>query len=248
MINKPEYHNRGFIITKGSINKAPYSAFNNTLNDSTCLNKFLEKNNVSSIYVCGVGRENSVKNTLLDSINYTFLKERILIYDSSMPILVEPLKDEDDESRFVSKDNDWSESLKEKNIIIQNTQEVLELESLEKTKFDRPKFFQAANNMSKFFGNAGDIVQFDYNEYLKLLPKKSSKNNINTSNRKSKKASNIKAIKASNINASNKNAIKASNIKASNKNASNRKAINASNRKSKKASNKNAIKASNTKK
>jgi nicotinamidase-related amidase len=193
MINKPEYHNRGFIITKGSVNKGPYSAFNNTLNDSTCLNKFLEKNNISSIYVCGIGRENSIKNTLLDSINYNFLKERVLIYDSSMPILVEPLKEEDDESRFVSKDNDWSESLKEKNIVIQNTQEVLDLQDLEKTRFDRPKFFQAANNMSKFFGNAGDTVQFDYNEYLKLLPKKSLKNNINTIKANTRKANNRKA-------------------------------------------------------
>ena len=91
-INKPEYHNRGFIITKGSVDRAPYSAFKNTKNEDTCLANFLMENNVGMISVCGVGREkNSIKKTLLDSLKYGFIKERNLIYNASMPMLVQPI-------------------------------------------------------------------------------------------------------------------------------------------------------------
>jgi len=188
-INEPEYHNRGFVVSKGSVNKSPYSAFKNTLNDDICLADFLKKNGVNSMYVCGIGRENTIKRTLLDSLNFRFIMERVLVYNATMPILVEPITEEDEEVKMVLSENSWSERLQQKGIIVQNAEEVFNIEDVIETKYDKSKVSEGVNSMVSVFKNSRSPPQINIKEYSKLIKKrpKSKKNNRNNKNLYNKK-------------------------------------------------------------
>jgi len=193
-INEPEYHNRGFVVSKGSVNKSPYSAFKNTLNDDICLADFLKKNGVNSMYVCGIGRENTIKRTLLDSLNFRFIMERVLVYNATMPILVEPITEEDEEVKMVLSENSWSEKLQQKGIIVQNTEEVFNIKDVIETKYDKSKVSEGVIDMVSVFKNSRSPPQMNINEYSKLIKKrpkskKSKKNNKNLYNKNNNKTS-----------------------------------------------------------
>lgn len=117
VINKPMYDNRGFVIIKGGNVIGPHSAFFNTKNKDTGLGDFLKKNKVSSISVCGMGRETSVYDTLIDSNKFGFIKERIIIYDATLPLGIDKLKIKNvskDYNKDKIKGNKWLKELKEK--------------------------------------------------------------------------------------------------------------------------------------
>ena len=182
-INKPEYHNRGFIITKGSVNRAPYSAFKNTKNEDTCLSDFLIENNVGMISVCGVGRENSIKKTLLDSLKYGFIKERILIYNASMPMLVQPISKKNRDVVMALKDNTWSRELKKKGINMFDAQDILADKERLETNHDKMKVSKGINSLVSIFKNSRTEETSDFNTYqntLKKRKKKSKKKKNNT--------------------------------------------------------------------
>lgn len=178
-INRTNNHNRGFIVTKGSINRSPYSAFKNSLGETTCLDEFLRNNKVNSLYVCGIGRENTVKRTLLDSLKYDFIRTRTLIYDASMPILVAPVIKKDEDVRMVGIDNDWTESLKNKGIMVENSNFFLNLGNSLKTKLDKSQISQGVSNIVSIFGDSRQTKRKQYNNYEKLVEprKKKSKKN-----------------------------------------------------------------------
>ena len=176
-INKPEYHNRGFIITKGSVNRAPYSAFKNTKNEDTCLGDFLRQNNVGTICVCGVGRENSIKKTLIDSLTYGFLEERILVYNASMPMLVQPVSKKNIDVVRTLKENTWTRELKKKGINVFDTQEVIAEKKKVETDHDKVKVSKGINSLVSIFKNSRAHEETDFNTYQKSLKnrKKSKK-------------------------------------------------------------------------
>jgi nicotinamidase-related amidase len=191
-INEPYYHNRGFIVSKGSINKSPYSAFKNTLQEGTCLSDFLKKNKVNSLYVCGIGRENTIKRTLLDSLNFKFIKERVLVYNATMPILVEPINEDDEDVKMVLSENSWTEKLYQKGIITKNAEEVFDIDDVIETKYDKSKVSEGVNSMVSVFKNSRSPPQMNFNDYSKLIQKrtktkKNNKNNKNTKNTKNNK-------------------------------------------------------------
>ena len=117
VINKPKFDNRGFVIIKGGNVIGSHSAFFNTKNKDTGLSAFLKKNKVSSISVCGVGRETSIYDTLVDSNKFNFIKERIIIYDATLPLDIDKLKIKKMSKDFKKeniKGNKWLKSLKDK--------------------------------------------------------------------------------------------------------------------------------------
>lgn len=91
-INSTRYYNRGYIITKGNDNSNCHSAFYNSNNKSTGLDNFLKCNNVKSVSVCGIGREEHIYNTLADSLQFNFLEERIVLHDATKPINIDLAK------------------------------------------------------------------------------------------------------------------------------------------------------------
>lgn len=116
-IKKPIYKNRGFIVFKGNALGDSRSAFKNSLDKKTGLEDFLRCNKINSIFVCGMGRENAVKNTLLDSNSLKFIKERILVYDATLPIGLDIV---DDKSVYKStlKNNNFVKNLSENKITV----------------------------------------------------------------------------------------------------------------------------------
>ena len=182
-INKPEYHNRGFITTKGSVNRAPYSAFKNTKNEDTCLSDFLKKNNVGIIAVCGIGRENSIKKTLLDSLKYGFIKERILIYNASMPMLVQPISKKNRDVAMARKDNTWSRELKKKGIVTIDSEEILKDKERVETNHDKKKVSQGINSLVSIFKNSRPNPVSDFNNYQNTLQKRKKKSKKKNNNR-----------------------------------------------------------------
>ena len=91
-INSARYYNRGYIVTKGNDSSNFHSAFYNSNNKSTGLDDFLRCNNVKSLAVCGIGREEQVYNTLADSLKLNFLEERIVLHDATKPINIDLAK------------------------------------------------------------------------------------------------------------------------------------------------------------
>ena len=176
-INKPDYHNRGFIITKGSVNRGPYSAFKNTLNESTCLADFLKENNVSALYACGIGRENTIKRTLMDSLKYKFIRDRVLLYDATMPILISPLSKKDESAKMVMLENEWTENLQNNGIVVKPVNFYLDLEQAIKTKLDSSQISQGISDIVSVFGNSrSSPKKVEYNNYFeKLEPRKKKK-------------------------------------------------------------------------
>ena len=194
-INKPDYHSRGFIITKGSVNRGPYSAFKNTLNESTCLGDFLKENNVSGVYVCGVGRENTIKRTLMDSLKYKFIRDRVLLYDATMPILISPLSKKDEYAKMVSIDNEWTENLQKSGIVVKPVNFYLDLQQARKTKYDKSQISEGISDIVSIFGNSRSTPsKVEYNNYFKKLEprkkkkKKKTKKNVKGNNAKGSNA------------------------------------------------------------
>jgi nicotinamidase-related amidase len=116
-IKKPIYKNRGFIVFKGNALGDARSAFKNTLDKKTGLDEFLKCNKINSIFVCGMGRENAVKNTLLDSTNLSFIKERILVYDATLPVGLD-LVDDKSVYKKTLKGNNFVKQLRNKKIVV----------------------------------------------------------------------------------------------------------------------------------
>lgn len=88
-LNKQHYHNRGFIIHKGTTKKGCRSAFLNSDMKTTGLSKFLKCNGVEDVTVCGMGKEQSIYLTLIDSLKYKNIKIRTLLSDASRNLGIE---------------------------------------------------------------------------------------------------------------------------------------------------------------
>ena len=89
----------------------------NTLDKKTGLDDFLKCNKINSIFVCGMGRENTVKNTLLDSTNLSFIKERILVYDATLPVGLDLVEDKSVYKKTI-KCNTFVKQLRNKKIVV----------------------------------------------------------------------------------------------------------------------------------
>ena len=117
IINKPKFDNRGFVIIKGGNVVGSHSAFFNTKNQDTGLGEFLKRNKVSSISVCGVGRETGLLETLKDSNKFNNIKERIIIYDATLPLGIDTLKTNKmnkDYQKDKIEGNKWLQGIKKK--------------------------------------------------------------------------------------------------------------------------------------
>ena len=88
-LNKQHYYNRGFIIHKGTTEKGCRSSFLNSDMKTTGLNKFLKCNKIEDLTVCGIGREQSIYLTLIDSLKYKNIKIRTLLSDASRNLGIE---------------------------------------------------------------------------------------------------------------------------------------------------------------
>ena len=100
-INSPRYYNRGYILTKGNDFSNNHSAFLNSDLKSTGLEDFLKCNYVNCMYVCGMGRENQVYHTLIDSLKLNFLKDRFVIHDATEPVNIDLSSFKNKAKRFV---------------------------------------------------------------------------------------------------------------------------------------------------
>ena len=116
-IKNPIYKNRGFIVFKGNSVSDARSAFKNALDKETGLGNFLKCNNINSLFVCGMGRENAVTNTLIDSIVLKFIKERIMVYDATMPVGLDLVKNKDVYKNTL-KGNSYVDEMKKKKITV----------------------------------------------------------------------------------------------------------------------------------
>jgi nicotinamidase-related amidase len=114
-LKKPIYKNRGFIVFKGNSVGDSEGAFKNSLDKSTGLSDFLRCNRISSLFVCGMGRDNTITHTLNDAINLKFLKERVLVYDATLPLGIDIVKDKDVYKKSLSK-NKYVSGLRSKGI------------------------------------------------------------------------------------------------------------------------------------
>ena len=135
-IGKPEFHNRGFILFKGSIDADEKSAFKNSLDQSTGLKDFLECNNINSVFFCGMGRETSIQNGILSSIDLNFIYERFLIYDATRPIGIDYMGDKDVYKESIVK-NKFVEDLRSKKVKVVNLDDLLYFVSRGETIHDK---------------------------------------------------------------------------------------------------------------
>lgn len=88
-LNKQHYHNRGFIIHKGTTKKGCRSSFFHSDMKTTGLNKFLKCNNIVDLTVCGMGREHSIYLTLMDSLSCKNIKIRSIVSDATKNLGIE---------------------------------------------------------------------------------------------------------------------------------------------------------------
>ncbi len=114
-IKKPLNYNRGFIVFKGGVSTVGRSAFENSLNIDTGLGEFLKCNGINSLFVCGMGRETNVTNSLLDSIKIKKITERVIVYDATMPIGIDYLGDKSVYKNTIDK-NKYVNDLRKKSI------------------------------------------------------------------------------------------------------------------------------------
>ena len=112
-INKSFYNNRGFILNKGGDNTISYSSFKNADGKKTKLGKFLKCNGVNSVFICGVGKENYVLNTLEDSGSFKNIKQKFVILDAIKNIGLEV--DDSIITKKIKKDLTSTEILPKKN-------------------------------------------------------------------------------------------------------------------------------------
>lgn len=124
-IRTPLYHNRGFIVFKGYTKADGRSAFKNSLDQPTGLGKFLKCNGVNSIFVCGMGRENSVTNSLMDSLDFKNFRERVVVYDATMPIGIDYLGDKSVYKNSL-RNNKYVNNLRSKTIKVVTLQSMIE--------------------------------------------------------------------------------------------------------------------------
>ena len=135
-INSPRYYNRGYILTKGNDFSNNHSAFLNSDLKSTGLEDFLKCNYVNCMYVCGMGRENQVYQTMMDSLKLNFLKDRFVIHDATEPINIDLSSFKNKAKRFQSmksdsiEDNPFLEEYRDQGISVLNSQNLF-------TYFDR---------------------------------------------------------------------------------------------------------------
>ena len=156
-IKEPEYDNRGFILFKGSVKADGSSAFKNSIDEPTGLKEFLECNEVNSLFFCGIGREGSIQNSLMDSADMKFLEERVLVYDSTLPVGIDYLGDKDVFKKSIDK-NKYVDKLREKNIRVINLSELMFFISSGKTIHDNPplpkdQVGKALTSMENLFKN-----------------------------------------------------------------------------------------------
>lgn len=114
-IKKPMNFNRGFILFKGGEDSDSKSAFKNSVDKKTGLSKFLECNGINSLFICGMGRENSITNSLFDSSLMKKLAERVMVYDATMPIGIDYLGEKDVFKKTLEK-NKYVKKLRENGI------------------------------------------------------------------------------------------------------------------------------------
>lgn len=91
-INSPRYYNRGYILTKGNAFCNDHSAFYNSDKSVTGLRKFLLCNGVNNITICGMGREEQIYNTLVDSLKIREIRDIHLLYDCTRPINIDVVR------------------------------------------------------------------------------------------------------------------------------------------------------------
>ena len=92
-IKKPLNYNRGFIVFKGGVKIDDRSAFEDSLNNETGLGNFLKCNGINSLFICGMGRERNILNSLIDSLKVKTINERVIVYDATMPIAIDYIED-----------------------------------------------------------------------------------------------------------------------------------------------------------
>ena len=114
-IRQPVYHNRGFIVFKGYVNADGRSAFKNSLDQPTGLGKFLKCNGINSLFVVGMDRENSITNSLIDSLEFKNIKERVIVYDATMPVGIDYMGDKSVYKNTIN-NNTYVDSLRKKTV------------------------------------------------------------------------------------------------------------------------------------
>ena len=113
-IRAPVYHNRGFIVFKGYVRADGRSAFKNSLDQKTGLGEFLKCNGINSLFVCGMDRENSVTNSIVDSLEFSNLGERVIVYDATMPVGIDYMGDNSVFKNTINNNNYVNEMRKKK--------------------------------------------------------------------------------------------------------------------------------------
>ncbi len=156
-LKKPIYKNRGFIVFKGTSLADSRSAFQNTLDKKTGLGEFLKCNKINSVFVCGMGRENTVKNTLMDSLNFPFIKERIMVYDATMPVGLDLIKNKDVYKKTIN-NNSFVEELRGRKITVIPFLNILDNVRMGQTKYDKKEpsgaIAKQLSGMESLFGSA----------------------------------------------------------------------------------------------
>ena len=162
-LNKQHYHNRGFIIHKGTTKKGCRSAFFNSDMKTTGLNKFLKCNDIVDLTVCGMGREHSIYLTLMDSLRLKNIKIRSIVSDATKNLGIElprQVYPEEVEKELKSKKNedfiDTSKffNLLKKNKIIPVTVEIL----VDITKSE--SIFDKQEKMGQIRGSISSLENF----------------------------------------------------------------------------------------
>ena len=114
-----------------------------------------------------------------------------------MPILVEPINDDDKDVKMVLSENSWTEKLYQKGIITKNAEEIFDIENIAETKYNKSKVSEGVNSMVSVFKNSRSPPQMNFNDYSKLIQKrtktkKNNKNNKNLNNKNNKNNKNTK--------------------------------------------------------
>lgn len=137
-IKKPLNYNRGFIVFKGGVKTTGRSAFENSINKKTGLGDFLNCNGINSLFVCGMGRESSVTNSLHDSLKLKKITERVIVYDATMPIGIDYLGDKSVFKNTIEK-NKYVNDLRKKGIKIVSLDSLVSIVKKGETIHDREK-------------------------------------------------------------------------------------------------------------
>ena len=88
--------------------------FQEFLRPKTGLGEFLKCNGINSLFVCGMDRENSVTNSVLDSLEFNNLRERVIVYDATMPVGIDYMGDKSVFKNTINNNNYVNEMRKKK--------------------------------------------------------------------------------------------------------------------------------------